>query len=119
MLLNRAVKIALVSTVIGLAAAPAFAKVSPEEAAKLGKELTPVGAERAGNKDGSIPAWTPAAKSGKLSGEYASNPQIDGEKPLFTITKANMAQYADKLTSGHKELLNRYPTTSSRGRIGN
>ena len=41
-----------------LAASPAFAKVSPEEAAKLGKELTPVGAERAGNQDGSIPACT-------------------------------------------------------------
>jgi hypothetical protein len=39
-------------------AASASAKVSAEEAAKLGKELTDVGAVRAGNKDGSIPAWT-------------------------------------------------------------
>ena len=31
--------------------------VSAEEAAKLKSELTPLGAERAGNKDGSIPAW--------------------------------------------------------------
>ena len=36
----------------------ASAVVSPEEAAKLGKELTPVGAIRAGNKDGSIPEYT-------------------------------------------------------------
>jgi hypothetical protein len=33
------------------------AKVSPEEAAHLGKDLTDVGAERAGNKDGSIPEY--------------------------------------------------------------
>lgn len=36
---------------------PAFAKVSPEEAARLGKDLTPVGAEHAGNESGSIPEW--------------------------------------------------------------
>ena len=35
----------------------ARAAVSEQEAARLGKELTPVGAERAGNKDGSIPEW--------------------------------------------------------------
>ena len=40
-----------------LAAGPAIAKVSPEEAARLGKDLTEVGAERAGNKDGSVPAY--------------------------------------------------------------
>ena len=36
----------------------ALAKVSADEAARLGKELTPIGAERAANKDGTIPAWT-------------------------------------------------------------
>src|SRR3546814_11264641 len=34
------------------------AGVSTQEAGKLGKELTPVGAQRAGNKDGTIPEWT-------------------------------------------------------------
>ena len=33
------------------------AKVSPEEAARLGQDLTPIGAEKAANADGSIPAW--------------------------------------------------------------
>lgn len=36
---------------------PAAAVVSASEAAKLGKELTEVGAERAANKDGSIPTY--------------------------------------------------------------
>jgi large subunit ribosomal protein L1 len=35
----------------------AQAVVPAAEAAKLGKELTEVGAERAGNKDGTIPAY--------------------------------------------------------------
>jgi hypothetical protein len=87
---------------------PLSAKVSAEEAARLGKELTPVGAERAANADGSIPAWTPTGKRGKLSGEYSSDTAIDAEKPLFTITKANMAQHAAYLTEGHKKLLSTY-----------
>src|SRR3546814_13675501 len=40
------------------------AGVSTQEAAKLGKELTPVGARRAGNKDGTIPARTGKASFG-------------------------------------------------------
>jgi hypothetical protein len=84
-----------------------LAKAPPDQVAKLGKELTPVGAERAGNADGSLPAWTPMKQSGPLKDFWASNPAIDGEKPLFTISAANMAKYADKLTEGHKELLKR------------
>lgn len=43
---------------LSLLAANVMAAVSPQEAAKLGTTLTPVGAEKAGNADGSIPAWT-------------------------------------------------------------
>lgn len=97
--------------VLGLAAQQAAAKVDATEAAKLGKELTPVGAEKAGNKEGTIPAWTGgAAKHGTLSDEYPNEPGVDDDKPLFTITSANVAQYADKLTAGHKELLKRFST---------
>jgi hypothetical protein len=85
-----------------------LAKVTPEEAARLGKDLTPVGAERGPSQDGTIPEWKPAQRRGALSGEYPNDPTIDGDKPLFTITKANMAQYADKLSEGHKHLLNTY-----------
>jgi hypothetical protein len=94
---------------LSLVAVPALAKVTPDEAAKLGKELTPVGAEKAGNADGSIPAWTPHAKKGALKGEYPTAP-FDNEKPLFTITGQNLAQYAAKLTEGHKYLLKTYPS---------
>jgi hypothetical protein len=91
-----------------LIAGQAFAKVSPQEADKLGKELTPVGAEKAGNKEGTIPAWNPEPRRGALSGEFPNNAKLDVEKPIYTITKANMAQYADKLSEGHKKLLTSY-----------
>ena len=89
-----------------------MAKVSPEEAAKLGgDELTPLGAERAGNAAGTIPAWTggltevPAGYTSG-SGDYI-DPYAD-DKILYTITKANMADYADKLSEGQKKMLTTY-----------
>ncbi len=91
-----------------------FAKVSPEEAAKLGKELTAVGAEMAGNKDGSIPAYTGGMKKSDIpKGWKDGDPMIDpyGDKPLFTITASNVSQYAGKLTEGQKAMFKTYPST--------
>src|SRR5882757_5189393 len=93
----------------GAAAQQAAAKATAAEAATLSNDLTPVGAQKGPNKDGSIPAWSGGqAKHGKLSGEYPRNDQIDGDKPLFVITHDNYSKYSDKLTEGHKELLKRY-----------
>ncbi len=73
--------------------------------------LTPLGAERAGNAAGTIPAWTggytttpPAYKSG--------DPRPDpfaADAPLFTITAATAAQYADQMPEGAKALFAKYP----------
>jgi hypothetical protein len=89
----------------------AQAAVSAEEAAKLKTTLTPFGAERAGNADGSIPAWgggmteaAPGYKSGDARPDY-----FPGEQPLYSISAANMDQYADKLTDGVKGLMKKYP----------
>jgi len=38
-------------------AAPAAAELSAADVAKLGTTLTPMGAEKAGNAAGTIPAW--------------------------------------------------------------
>lgn len=91
---------------------PAAGAVTPDEAAKLGKELTPIGAEASGNAAGTIPAWTPLKQGSAetLKGEYTADAKIDAEKPLFTITKANVDQYADQLTAGHKYLLKTFDT---------
>jgi len=153
----------------------ALAKATPEEAARLGKDLTPVGAEKAGNKDGTIPEWIgKAAFSEKMTtmtrGEleklraslpkdlqknlpagttfadivkqardqlnagdgagaaetilkyqpsyvkdfinykvYGKDPQ-EFVKPLYVVTRANLAQYEKYLTEGHKALFKTYPT---------
>ncbi|MGH8462424.1 MAG: DUF1329 domain-containing protein [Stenotrophobium sp.] len=103
--MNRQILIMMSTAVLALGMQAALAKVSPEQAARLGKDLTPIGAEKAGSADGMVPAWTPAQQHGKLSGEYASDPAIEADKPLFTITSADMAKYADNLSEGHKYLL--------------
>src|SRR5207244_10515778 len=60
--------IRLTAAVLLLAPALLRAAVSPEEAARLGAELTPLGGEKAGNADGSIPAWTGGLKSAAEAG---------------------------------------------------
>ena len=97
-----------------LASAPSWAALSPEEAARLGKDLTPLGGEMAGNADGTIPAWSGGLKSPTdagfadyKSGEHHPDPYAS-DQPLYTITAANMNEYAGKLTEGHKQLLQTY-----------
>jgi len=95
---------------IGIAA-PASAKLSDAEIARLGADLTPVGGEKAGNKDGTIPAWT-GGLCAPPSGWTAAQGYVDpfaSDKVLFTITKANAAQYKDKLTPGTLAMLDKYP----------
>ncbi|BBB30488.1 DUF1329 domain-containing protein [Neptunomonas japonica] len=99
--------------VMTLLAGAVTAAVSPDQAAKLGDSLTPVGAETAGNAAGTIPAWDggikTAPKGFKVTGERI-DPYGD-DKPLFTITAANLDQYKDNLTPGQIALLKRYPDT--------
>lgn len=88
-------------------ASAAHAKVGGAEASALGKSLTPVGATEAGNAAGTIPAWNGGmTKLGPMfsnykagSGDYYPDP-FPEEKPLFTITAANAAKYADQLPVG-------------------
>ncbi len=93
--------------------ATVWAGASPEEIAKLGTTLTPMGAEKAGNADGTIPAWEGGITSppeGYVPGEHYVDPFADDEI-LFTITAENMDQYADKLTPGQKAIFKAYPDT--------
>ncbi|MGH8252087.1 MAG: DUF1329 domain-containing protein [Steroidobacteraceae bacterium] len=100
--------------VIAGAAAVAAAGVSAQQAARLGAELTPMGAEKAGNAAGTIPAWdggiTTPAKAGApgfKSGGHHPDPYAS-DKPLYKIDASNMSRYADQLTAGHKALLSTY-----------
>jgi hypothetical protein len=79
-----------------------------EQAARLDADLTPVGAERAGNADGSIPAWTGGLpKAPPIDPKVGYLDPFADDKPLFTITAKNAAEYKDLLSAGHQLLLKR------------
>ena len=89
-----------------------WAALSPDSIARLGADLTPLGAEKSGNADGTIPAWdggitTPPA--GYQPGDHHPDPYA-ADTILFTITAANRGEYADKLTPGHQAMLETYDT---------
>ncbi|WP_370281004.1 DUF1329 domain-containing protein [Pontibacterium sp.] len=92
---------------LALSSSALYAAVSAEEAAKLGDSLTPMGGEVAGNIAGTIPAWTGGLST---SDDRYVNPYAN-EKPLFTITADNMAQYQANLTPGQQALMQKYPDT--------
>ncbi|HEX4870947.1 MAG TPA: DUF1329 domain-containing protein [Nevskiaceae bacterium] len=79
-----------------------------------GDPLTPVGAERAGNADGSIPAWTGGLAPSQWPARYreggALSDPYPSDRPLYTITAANLAQYRGLLSQGHQQLLQRHPS---------
>jgi hypothetical protein len=100
---------------LALALALAFVAVpvvaAERDFSRLGADLTPIGAERAGNADGTIPAWE-GGLTGPPPGWTPQQGYLDpfaDDKPLFTITAANAAQHAAKLTPGMQALLKKYP----------
>lgn len=91
-----------------------FAAVSVEEAAKLGSdELTPIGAERAGNAEGTIPEWTGGLGPDALPVSWQRGQDrpdfFSDDEVKFVIDVNNVGEYADKLTEGQIKLLKQYP----------
>lgn len=107
-------KLTLLSSAIALVlSCSAMAKISPEQAARLGNDLTPLGAEKAANADGSIPAWTGGiteAPAGYTPGMHHPDPFKD-DKVLVTIDKSNLDQYKTLLSPGQIKLFDIYPDT--------
>ncbi|WP_462151332.1 DUF1329 domain-containing protein [Pseudoalteromonas xiamenensis] len=104
----------IAAALIGLFSAPVvMAKMTAEQAARLGKDLTPIGAEKAGNADGSIPAWDGGITkpiAGYTVGMHHPDPYAD-DKIILTITKANLDQYKQYLSPGQVALFEAYPDT--------
>lgn len=111
--MNNKLSYLIIATAVAFSSATEAA-VSAAEAEALGKTLTAVGAEMAGNADGTIPAYTggyttadpnfkPGVKGSKRKDFFAE------DKPLYTITSANLDQYSDKLTEGVKALFKQRP----------
>lgn len=90
------------------AASNTLAAISETDATQLGKSLTPLGAEKAGNADGSIPAWDP--KSIPIPNNFVPGSDnyvspFANEKPLYTINNDNYNQHNANLTDGTVALL--------------
>ncbi|TWJ17487.1 DUF1329 domain-containing protein [Geobacter argillaceus] len=104
----------LVATCLALAyASVSLGAVTAEEAKKLGTTLTAVGAEKAGNADGTIPPYTgglTTPPTGYKPGSGIRPDPFAHEKPVFSISAKNLNQYADKLTEGTKALMKKNPS---------
>lgn len=108
-------KILIATSIATLLSTAAFAGVPAEVADRLGKDLTPMGSQKSGNKDGGIPEWTgglqsPPANVTYKIGDRHPDPYAD-DKPLFTISAANMAQYEKNLSELPKAMFKAYPET--------
>ena len=109
------VQITLVAC-IAVLSIPAAARVSQEQADRLGKDLTPLGGLKAGNEAGTIPAWDgglttpPPGYGGRENNARLIDP-FPEDKPLYTITADNMAQYEAQLSEGLKAMFRQYPKT--------
>lgn len=99
---------------LSLAATNALASVSAEKAAQLGNQLTPTGAELDGNAAGTIPKWTGGETTPPPGWTSAQDRYADpypDDKPLFTITAANLDKYKDNLTDGQIALFKKWPNS--------
>ncbi|MEP1594719.1 MAG: DUF1329 domain-containing protein, partial [Halieaceae bacterium] len=89
-----------------------MAAATEEQVASLGGPIyTPVGAERAGNAAGTIPAWQDGlteVPAGDIRTEGLKDP-FAGEQELFRISAANVDQYVEQLSDGQVALLKKYP----------
>jgi hypothetical protein len=104
----------VLATALALAvASSAHAAVSADQAAKLGTSLTSVGADKAANADGSIPAYTgglTTLPADFKSGDSFRPDPFGNEKPRLVITGKDLAAQKDKLTATAQALLTRYPS---------
>ncbi|MBA6058749.1 DUF1329 domain-containing protein [Pseudomonas juntendi] len=102
------------SLTLALAALAACGAVqaAQNDASQLGTKLTPLGAEVAASANGVIPAWASPGKQdtgwsyGQVRGQAW---KFKDDKPLYSITAANVAQYAKQLSPGQLELFKKIP----------
>ena len=109
---NRALSTGLLVAMIAVVT-PTAAKVTGEEAARLGHDLTPLGATMSGNASGSIPPWQGGITEPPgdyQPGKHLPDPFV-GDQPLFTITADNYREYEANLSPGQIALFERYPAS--------
>ncbi|MEM1082215.1 MAG: DUF1329 domain-containing protein [Pseudomonadota bacterium] len=112
---EQAQQAAAVATTAAAATVGGIIARSPENNARLGNDLTPMGSIRAGNADGTIPAWTGGITQGDWPAGFTPGDRhpdpFAADEPLFVINGQNYQQYADNLSVGQIALFERYPDT--------
>lgn len=91
----------------------AYARSSQEEIQQLGTNLTPIGAERSGNADRSIPDWDGGIThppAGYRVGDHHPDP-FGQDKIIFSITANNLKDHSRYLSPGLIKLFEAYPDT--------
>lgn len=107
--------IGLIAFLLTLTAMMVPAAAQQSAADRLSDDLTPIGAERSGNADGTIPPWQgglstlPDAADGWSPDQGPHPDPFADDRSLYTITKANFEDYETLLTDGYKALLKAYP----------
>ena len=105
--------LAALALAASLALPTARAAITTDEARALGTTLTAIGAERAGNAAGTIPAYAgglTTAPAGFKPGDGIRPNPFAADKPRLQIDAKNMAAHAAQLTEGTKALLQKYPS---------
>jgi len=102
-------KLSLLNCAVSLALLSAGAQAATVDVSKLGTELTPFGAEKAGNADGSIPAWTGGLTKAPEGWAPGHGDPYAGDKPLYSIYAGNLAQHEAELPPGQVQLIKTYP----------
>lgn len=86
-----------------------LAAVDAGQALRLGQDLTPMGAERAGNGT-DIPAWSGGLVRQDLTPERPFHPHpYASESPILRINADNLESYKARLTEGQQRLLEKFP----------
>ncbi|MEO6064503.1 MAG: DUF1329 domain-containing protein [Lysobacterales bacterium] len=102
----------LLAAALAMGSTLALAATSADKAAELGKSLTPMGGEKAGNADNSIPAWDGGITKpppGYRAGAFHVDP-FAADRSTLTITPANYKQHAERLSPGLQAMFARYGT---------
>jgi hypothetical protein len=82
---------------------------SSVDPSRLGNDLTPIGAEKAGNADGSIPAWDGGLTQAPAGWTPGHGDPFGADKPLYSIDASNLAQYQAQVPAGQAALIKTYP----------
>ncbi|WP_420464742.1 DUF1329 domain-containing protein [Panacagrimonas sp.] len=93
---------------------PVAAKVTEREASQLRARLTPMGAERAGNAEGTIPEWRgglTAPPPCHVEGNRYCNPYAD-DQPYAVINGDTLEKWLDFLSPAQIEMVREHPSFS-------